>query len=52
MIRGTGSRSNTLQICIVTGTISKMVVTLSSRAEKKAVIMHNMNVRRHIEPPL
>ena len=52
IIKGTGSKSNTLHICIVTGTISNIVVTLSRRAEKKAVIIHNMNVKRHIEPPL
>ena len=34
IISGTGSRSRTFDIWIVTGTISRIVVTLSKKAEK------------------
>ena len=52
IMSGTGSKSRTLAICMVTGTMRRIVVTLSRKAENTAVIVHSMTERRHMEPPL
>ncbi len=52
IMSGTGSKSKTLAICMVTGTISKIVVTLSRKAENTAVIVHSITESLHMEPPL
>ena len=52
IISGTGCKFKTRHIWIVTGTINKIVVTLSNKAENTAVTTHRINVKRQIEPPL
>ena len=46
----TGSRSKTLQSCIVTGVMRRMVVTLSRKADKTAVKKQSKLTSRHRWP--
>ena len=52
IIKGIGSRFRTLAICIVTGTIRSIVVTLSKNAEKTAVIVQSIIDNLQMDQPL